>query len=226
MAQSNRAPSGAQENSRFQPGHLTAIALRSASQVYDINLSATRVLWQTQARAAAAFGLPDWSPLFDGASDRAREVFANSAEQVIQTAQKASEAAVELQRQMGRVIETQAAQAAESWQRGLEELGNQASEGLNQLCETARETAEEAQRTAQTLGDEARQTFSQGVDQARQHAQAGFDRGREAIAQAGDAVRREGEAVNEEARNQQHQAGQNPNANNDDKNKGRNKVAA
>jgi ElaB/YqjD/DUF883 family membrane-anchored ribosome-binding protein len=225
MAQSNRAPSGAQDNSRYQPGNIAAIALRSASQVYDINLSATRVLWQTQARAAAAFGLPDWSPLFDGASDRAREVFANSAEQVIQTAQKAGEAAVELQRQVGRVIETQAAQAAESWQRGLEELGNQASEGLNQLCETARETAEEAQRTAQTLGEEARHTFSQGIDQARQHAQAGFERGREAIAQAGDAVRREGEAVNEEARNHQQQQ-PNVNANSDDKNKGRNKVAA
>jgi len=218
MPQPNRAPSGAQDNSRFQPGHLAAIALRSASQVYDIHLSATRVLLQTQARAAAAFGLPDWSPLFDGASDRAREVFAHSAEQVINTAQKASEAAVELQRQVGRVIETQTAQAAESWQRGLEELGNQASEGLNQLCETARETAEEAQRTAQSLGEEARQTFSRGVDQVREQTHAGFERGREAIAQAGDAARREGEAVNEEARNHIN-AG-------DDKNKGRNKVAA
>ncbi|MEW6703877.1 MAG: hypothetical protein AB1430_03390 [Pseudomonadota bacterium] len=145
---------------RYQPVHLTAMALRSAGHFYDLHASAARVLLQTQARAAAAFGLPDWSPLFDTADERARRVFATGAEQWLNTAQRANEAVSELQRQMGRVLETQTTQAAESWQRGIEELGSRANEGLGQLCETVRKTAEDAQRGAQAFGEPLRDTTS------------------------------------------------------------------
>jgi hypothetical protein len=163
MPQENRSP---EAGAGFQPVHLTAMALRSAGHLYDLNVSAARVLLQTQARAAAAFGLPDWSPLFDSSDERVRKVFATGAEQVLSTARRANEAVTELQRQVGRVIETQASQAAESWQRGLEQLGSHASEGFDQLCETARRTAEDAQRGAQAFGEQVRDNVREAAAQA------------------------------------------------------------
>lgn len=152
---------------RTTPVHVAALALRGVGQVYDMNLAATRVLLQTQARAASAFGFPDWSGLFDSVDDRARNVFSTSAEQLLQTAQRAKEAAADLQRQVGRVVETQAATVAETLQHGLEELGTQASEGLNQLVETARQQAEEAERATTALGEELRETVQQTEEAAR-----------------------------------------------------------
>lgn len=186
MPQENRASSS---DASFQPVHLTAMALRSAGQLYDLNMSATRVLLQTQARAAAAFGLPDWSPLFESADERVRHVFSTGAEQVLNTARRTNEAVNELQRQVGRVIETQTTQAAESWQRGLEELGSQASEGLSQLCETARRTAEDAQRGAQVFGRQFRDNVRRAGDEMRSQQQQGNGAAREASSQAADAAR-------------------------------------
>ncbi len=123
---------------RTTPVHVAALALRGVGQVYDMNLAATRVLLQTQARAASAFGFPDWSGLFDSVDDRARNVFSTSA-----------------------------ATVAETLQHGLEELGTQASEGLNQLVETARQQAEEAERVTAALGEELRETVQQTEEAAR-----------------------------------------------------------
>jgi hypothetical protein len=180
MPQTIQTPSGI--DGRQMPAHLTSLALRSIGQVYDMNLSAARVLLQTQARAASALGLPDWSGLFNTVDDRARHVFSTSAEQMVNTAQRASEAAAELQREVGRVVETQTASVAETIKQGLEELGSQTSEGLQQMVQTARQQAEEAQRVASSVGDELRGTMQQGGEQARQEMQ----RGAQAIGQAAE----------------------------------------
>jgi hypothetical protein len=141
--------------------------LRSIGQVYDMNLSATRVLLQTQARAASALGLPDWSGLFGSVDERARHVFAAGAEQLVSTAQRANEVAVDLQREVGRVVETQTATVAETLKQGLEELGSQASEGLSQLVQSTRQQAEEAERVASALNERLRESIRQGGEQAR-----------------------------------------------------------
>jgi ElaB/YqjD/DUF883 family membrane-anchored ribosome-binding protein len=185
MDQSNRA--GAPESSRL-PVHAAAIALRGIGQMCDMNMEAARVLLHTQARAAAAFGFPDMSRLFDAADERARHAFSAGAEQMLSATQRANEAAVELQRQIGRVVETQAATAAENWQRGIEELGAQADEGLAQLCETARQQAEEAQRMTQQLGQQAREGLQRGGEQVRGQMQEGAGRVRDALSAAGNAA--------------------------------------
>lgn len=150
------------------PVHLTEIALRGLGQVYDIQLSAARVLLQTQARAASAIGLPDWSGLFHSVDDRARSVFASSAEQLMNTARRANDAAVELQKEFGRVVETQAATVADTLQQGFEEMGNQTEEGLNQLVENTRQQAGEAQRAASAIGEEIRSAAQRSSDEARE----------------------------------------------------------
>jgi ElaB/YqjD/DUF883 family membrane-anchored ribosome-binding protein len=166
-----QTPGAGTAASRPHPVHLTAIALRSAGQLYDLNVSAARVWMQTQARAAAVFGLPDWSPLFDAADERTRNVFSTGADQLLSTAQRANDVAFELQRQVGRVLETQTAQAAETWQRGLEELGSQATESLTQLADAARQSAEEAEREVQAAGqglrESLRETGGNGAERPR-----------------------------------------------------------
>jgi hypothetical protein len=159
--------------------HFAAIALRGVGQVVDMQMSAARTLLQTQARAAAAFGWPDCSDLFDGADERSRHVFAAGTEQMIETAQRANEAVTELQRQVGRVVETQTASAAEQWQRGIEVLGAQTQEGIAQLCETARQQVEETETVSRAL-TEATEVTRREAQQAVEALQSSIDEERSA----------------------------------------------
>jgi hypothetical protein len=60
----------------YAPGiNIAAFAVRGLSQLADMQLAATRLLLQTQARAATSLGLPDCSDLFRVADDRARQLF-------------------------------------------------------------------------------------------------------------------------------------------------------
>jgi hypothetical protein len=147
-----------------------------------MNMAATRVLLQTQARAASALGLPDWSGWFESVDERARRIFSTGAEQLLDTAQRASEATTELQREVGRVIETQNATVAQTLQQGMQELGSQASEGLNQLVETVREQAEEAERAAIEMGEQMRQAVEEGANGMRR----GRGQVQQAVEQAGE----------------------------------------
>jgi uncharacterized phage infection (PIP) family protein YhgE len=185
MPQDNTSASAA---NRPSPAQATAMALRSFGQVVDINLATTRVLLQAQARAASAFGWPDWSNLFDEVDDRTRHAFSTGAEQLAQAAQRANDAAMELQQQVGRVVQTQAASVAESLQHSLQEIGEQAGEGLRQLCDNARLHAEEAGRVAQSAGQEFRDTLREGSAQARQALREGGRQFGDAVRQAGDAA--------------------------------------
>lgn len=188
MAQANRASTGAPDSMRPNPVHFAAIALRGVGQVVDMQMTAARVLLQTQARAAAAFGWPDCSELFDSADDRSRHVFATGAEQVLETARRANDAMAELQRQVGRVVETQAATAAEHLQRGIEELGTQTQQGIAQLCETARQTAEEAQQATLALGEATRSSLRESGEQLRSGMHETFQRGRETMSEVAEEV--------------------------------------
>jgi len=172
-----------------QPVHWAAIALRSAGQLYEINASAARAVLQAQARAAAAFGLPDWSPLWDSADERLRGLFSASTDRLLDTARLANEAVGELQHHVGRVLQTQASQAAESWQQGLDQLGNQARDGFDQLRDTARRTADDAQRSSQALGEQFRENARRAGEEARSQQGQADGAAREGSAAIAGAVR-------------------------------------
>lgn len=186
MQQGNQSASA----SRPSAAQATAFALRSLGQVYDINVATTRVLWQAQARAASAFGWPDWSSVFDQVDDRARDVFVTGAEQLVQATQRANDAAIEFQQHVGRVVQTQAATVADSLQQSMQEIGEQTGEGLRQLCDSARLHAEQAERVTQSAGQEFRDTLREGSQQARNVI-------RESGRQLDDAVRQSGEQAGE-----------------------------
>jgi ElaB/YqjD/DUF883 family membrane-anchored ribosome-binding protein len=180
MAHVFRSGQNQEASGRHSPVNLTTLAVRSLGQLYDMNLAAARVVMQTQARAASAMGLPDWSGWFESMDERARRVFSTGAEQLVNATQRATEAATELQREVGRVVDSQTATVAQTLQHGLQELGSQANEGLTQLVETAREQAEEAQRTVAEMGEQMRQGIEAGGEQVR--------RGREAAVRAVDQI--------------------------------------
>jgi hypothetical protein len=223
MEQRVRPQRGAEGQGRHTPVHLTALALRSIGQVYDMNLSAARVLLQTQARAASAIGLPDWSGLFNVVDERARHVFSTGTEQLLDTTQRANEVAAELQREVGRVVETQATTVAQTLQLGLEELGEQTNESLNQLVETARQQAEEAERVAQSLAEEMRTSIQEGGEQMRSSMREGGEQARGGMREAGEQARGEMQRAQEGA--QPEQPGEEGRAEEKDK-AGRRKVSA
>ncbi|HET9643916.1 MAG TPA: hypothetical protein VFP68_11310 [Burkholderiaceae bacterium] len=201
----------------------TVLALRGLNQIYEINMTAARVVLQTQARAASVFGWPDWTTVFNRVDDKTRSVFAQGADQLMQTAQRANDAANELQRQVGRVVETQAATVAESVQQGLQEISTQATEGLQQICEIARQQADAAERVAQSLSQEMhdtvressaqmRQALRRGGDETRDTLRQASDQTNEAVRQAGDQAREGARAAGEEAQKGIHRMSEGPTA--------------
>ncbi|HIV71476.1 MAG TPA: hypothetical protein H9903_11135 [Candidatus Aquabacterium excrementipullorum] len=137
----------------FNPLLATELALRGAEQLYDINVSTARVFVQAQANTAAAFGVPDWSPLFDLATDQTRQILSAGAGQVLDAAQRASEVATELQRSAGQLLESQTAQAADNLQRGMEEFNAQASESLSQLSRAVGDATQAVQDGQEWMQD-------------------------------------------------------------------------
>lgn len=178
--------SGSRAGSQF-PAEVSAIAVRGVGQLFDMQMTAVRTVLQTQARTAAALGWPDCSDWFNGGSDdRLRRTLSSGTEQLVNTAQRTGEAVAEIQRQVGRVIESQAQTAAQSWQHGLEQLGSQADESLKQLRETARQQAEQLQRATQSMADAGRAA----VDESAQ-------RGRQAMSQIAETQRQQGDQAAE-----------------------------
>jgi gas vesicle protein len=182
------------------PSQVTVLALRGLSQIYEMNMTATRVLLQAQARAARVFGWPDWTTVFTRVDDTTSSVFARGADQFVQTAQKANDAAAELQRQVGRVVETQATTLAQSVQQGLQQLGSQAAEGLEQLCEIARQQADAAERMGQSRGEEMRNTVRDNGEQFRQTIRGEGEQARDTLRQAADETRKIVREAGEQAR--------------------------
>jgi len=172
--QQQHSQGGGQEQQRNVTAfNLSAIAMRGFSQLYDMQAAAARLMLQTHARAATAFGLPDYSDLFRIADDRARRVFSSSTEQFLQTAEQANQTLQEVQKEMGRMVEFQTVNAAENFQQGLQELEAQAEENLTQLREFARQQAEQAMLATENLSETARESIREGGEQIRQSMEQG-----------------------------------------------------
>ncbi len=186
---------GQHDGGQQQPSmvNMTAMAARGLGQIYDMQLAASRMLLQTQARAASVFGIPDYSGLFRIGDDRARRVFSTTTDELVEVTQRTSDTVSEIQRHVGRLLEVNAVNMSESWRQGLQEFATQAEDSLEQLQELARQQADEAVRAAQEFSEMTRQTMRQGGEEMRETMRQGAERGREATAEAGEAARQEAE---------------------------------
>jgi len=154
MPQQNPSSTGAGGQQAQAPLQLATFALRALGQACELNLSASRALLQTQARAASAVGWPDWSPLFDAVDEPTRRLLSVNTDQWVTTAQRAGEVASQLQREVERLVETQATNVVQAVEQGLQKLGSQAEQTFDQLAETAQQQAQAMDQIAKRAGDE------------------------------------------------------------------------
>lgn len=177
--------------------NVAAIATRGIGQLYDMQIAAARMMLQTQARAATAFGLPDYSDLFRVADDRAKHVFSSSTEHLLNVAQQAREAITEVQHHVGRLVECNTVTVSETWQQELDEFSNQAEQGLTQLKELARQEAEEAVKASEMIAQETRQMIRESGEESRRAMSEGMGQMRQQMGQQGQEA--EGEQQGEES---------------------------
>jgi hypothetical protein len=171
-------------------GSLAEMSLRGAAQVVDMQYTALRALWETRARAAAAFGYPDYAAAFAGnGEDRVRQVLQTTTEQLIDASQQMSEATAKIQAQARRIFESQAEAAAENWQQTVEQFGARTAESMQQLCAASLQQAEQFGRLAQVRVEETQAALQQAGEQLSQVAEESARRGAEALARVSDSSR-------------------------------------
>jgi hypothetical protein len=129
---------------REQPGRgsiqpafaLAEMAVRGATQMVGLQMSAIRALSETHARTAAAFGLPDWTGwLRNGSEESLRQAALSTTEQVLETSRRTGEAITRLGGNFSELVSAQTGAAAQQWQKVIEQLGAQATESLDRFRE-------------------------------------------------------------------------------------------
>jgi len=112
------------------------MAVRGATQMVGLQMSAIRALSETHARTAAAFGLPDWTGwLRNGSEERLRQAALSTTEQVIETSRRTGEAITRLSGNFSELVSAQTGAAAQQWQRVIEQRGAQATDSLDRFRE-------------------------------------------------------------------------------------------
>jgi hypothetical protein len=112
------------------------MAVRGATQLYGLQMTAIRALSETHARTAAAFGLPDWTDwLRNGTEESLRQAAVSTTEQVLETSRRTGEAITRLGGNFNELIRAQSGAAAQQWQKVIEQIGAQATESLERFRE-------------------------------------------------------------------------------------------
>ena len=103
---------------------LAEMAVRSASQMYDLQMSAIRALSETHVRTATAFGLPDWTAWFaSGSEEGLRQAAIGTTEQVLSTSRRTSEAISRLGENLNELLRRRLEPLPSSGRRSLSSSG-------------------------------------------------------------------------------------------------------
>ena len=122
---------------------LAEMAVRSASQMYDLQMSAIRALSETHVRTATAFGLPDWTAWFaSGSEEGLRQAAIGTTEQVLSTSRRTSEAISRLGENLNELLRAQTGAATQQWQKVVEQFGAQATASLERFREITERQSE------------------------------------------------------------------------------------
>lgn len=175
--------------------NIAVSTLRSLGQFLDMQAATTRIMWQTQARAAAAFGVPDYSRLFQVNDERGQRLFSAATDNLSQILQQADGPITEVSSQIGRMLEQRTINLTERWKHGLEEMQQQTTESMKEIKELSLQQAEEMTRTTESFTEATRTTLREGGEQFRESVR----QGREMAAQQADTIREESERIVEEA---------------------------
>ncbi len=126
---------------------LAEIAIRGAATMFDLQLQTARDIMGMQAKTASILGIPDYSPLFETADDRARRLFTEGADRLVDTTRRASETVAEVNRHIGRLVEQQTVTLAETMREGIDQLARHTEQGLEQARTVVERGADELSRS-------------------------------------------------------------------------------
>jgi len=143
--QQSQEGAGGQAFGAQQLQSMAEVALRGTALLFDLQMETARNMMRTQARTAALLGAPDYSELFRLGDDRARRLFAASAEQMLNSARQARETVFEVQRQIGRLAEQQTIDIAEEMREQIEQMTRHTEAGLQEIKQIASSEADRAQ---------------------------------------------------------------------------------
>jgi hypothetical protein len=186
-----------------QPAAMSNLAqttMRGIGQLCDLNAATARVVLRAQLRAAAAFGLPNCSALFELADDRSLRLFSAGTDQAMRFAGRMNDTGAEIQGYVTRLLEQQAIDFSERWGYGLEELQRQTAESLEQLKALSRQQAEEMARATESLSDATRASLREGGEQFRATVRQGMQFTRDIAERQMEAMNAEGRQMEEAAR--------------------------
>ena len=197
--QQSQEGAGSQAFGAQQLQSMAEVALRGTALLFDLQMETARNIMRTQARTAALLGAPDYSELFRLGDDRARRLFAASAEQMLSPARQARETVFEVQRQIGRLAEQQTIGIAEEMRHQMQQMTRHTEAGLQEIKQVAASEADHAQDLADyAMHDEQRSQQAEGEPYAQHEAGRGeVTQGIEHVAHNGQ--RAANEAPNVEA---------------------------
>jgi len=132
--------------------------------MFDFQMQAARQFMEMQARSATVFGLPDCSSLFSTADERARHLFSESADELVNTTRRASETVAEMNRHIGRLMEKQTVEIAEQVRQGIDQLGRHTEQSLQQARSLVEQGANEMERAASDVRNAASPQHSSGEE--------------------------------------------------------------
>ncbi len=201
----SRASGGRQQSQEGAESHafgaqqlqsMAEVALRGTALLFDLQMETARNIMRTQARTAALLGAPDYSELFRLGDDRARRLFAASAEQMLTSARQARETVFEVQRQLGRLAEQQTIGIAEEMREQIQQMTRHTEAGLQEIKQVAASEADYAQDLVDdAMHDEQR---PQGLER---EMGAPIEAGQDEAAQGIDHVAHNGKRAANEAQN-------------------------
>jgi gas vesicle protein len=188
-SQSQSGSYGQEQNPRNVASNFTATTLRSLGQFYDMQAATARAMLRSQMRTASAFGLPDYSRIFEIGDDRALHLYSSATENLVSFVKQADNPLAEIPSQICRLLEQQAIDVTERWKDGLEELQQQASESMQELKEFSRQQVEELARASESISNATHTSLREGGEQFR----AAVSQGREMAGRQSEAMRKESE---------------------------------
>lgn len=182
QAQQSQQGSGEGGQGRSDSINMATGALRSLGQFYDMQAATARIVMRAQIRAASAFGLPDYSRMFQVEDDRANRLFSAATDNLVQFVNQEQEVLNEVPAQVYRLFEKQAIDVTERWKHGLKEFQQQATQSLEELKEMSRQQAEEISRATEMLTQASTASLRESGEDFRNAAR----QGREAMSQQGE----------------------------------------
>ena len=148
------------------------MALRGATQLYDLQMNTLRALSETQSQTSQAFGMPNWADWFqNGSEESLRQTMRDAAEQVIETSRRTAEAVSQLQDQMRELMTAQSGAATQQWQKVIQQLGTQMAQSLDGVRSIAEEQSRRVVQETEARVDAIATAMQEGAAAAQSSAQ-------------------------------------------------------